>query len=285
MNKHSIVKTTLGVGLMAASLAASAAAIHSFTTPMMYYKLNGAAVTYVAFVPSGPYSGFQGASGVIMLDLYNSGTVSTWNYAMGGAATVAAANAGAGWTDGAAISFSAPGYPVTSAATVEFAMAAANALSLGDTQSISLSFIQTPVISSQACNVTFHASINSDDYLQFTNFTIRPSGWVTDASANYTVHYRSKSGTATSDITTFANKAGWEGSNFSVTRDIKTFGAYTLAMGGATSDYSAAASTLTSVAASQVTKGNLCTAVYTAKNALNSSGSTIGGKAGLMRLW
>ena len=38
-------------------------------------------------------------------------------------------------------------------------------------------------------------------------------------------------------------------------------------------------------AASVVTRGNVCNSLYTAKNALNSAGGTIGAKAGLMRLW
>jgi hypothetical protein len=275
MNKHSIIKTALGTGLLAASLAASAAAIHSFTTPMMYYKLDGAKVTYVAFVPSGPYSGFQGSSGVIMLELYNSGTVSTWNYAMGGAANIAAA-AGQGWTAGADIDgISAHGFPVTSdsaGAGPTFSWSDSY-FSLGDTAAIELSFLQTPVISSQACNVSFTASINDEDYLQFNNFSIQPSNWPT---ASASVSYKSKSGTNTADTAAYASNL-WNGSNFSATQPFSTFGAFSVP--------GAAQGSGATYAASSITKANLCTNAYTVKNALNSSGTTIGGKAGMMRLW
>lgn len=272
MNKHSIIKTALGTGLMAASLAASAAAIHSFTTPMMYYKLDGAKINYIAFVPSGPYSGFQGASGVIMLELYNSGTVSTWNFAMGGAATVAAA-AGAAWTAAADIAdIEVKGYPITSTSASDVSFAD-DYFSFGDTSGVKLSFFQVPTISSQACNVSFSATINTDDYLQFDSFSIQPANW---PSASDSVSYRTKSGTVASDTASYASVA-WNGSNFSATQAFSTFGAFSIP--------GAAQGSAATYAASSLTKANLCTNAYTAKNALNSAGTTIGGKTGMMRLW
>lgn len=277
MNKHSIVKTALGVGLMAASLTASAGALHSFTTPMMYYKVDGAKVYYTAFIPSGVgVGGFQGAGGVVVLDLYASGTVSSWNYGIGAAATAAAANAGAAWSLMAAqTSVKVVGYPVTST-SVTNASFASDFFSFGDTQSVTLQFVSTPVISSQACNVTFTASINSDDYLVFSGFVAQPSGWPTTGAGS--VKYRTVSGTATSDTASYVS-SDWNASNFSVSRAFSTFGAYTFVSGAAYSD------SVSTFAASSLTKANLCVGAVTAKTALNSSGTTIGGKAGMMRLW
>lgn len=282
MNKHSIIKTALGTGLMAASLAASAAAIHSFTTPMAYYKLDGAKVNYVAFVPSGPQTGFQGAAGVIMLELYNSGSVSTWNFAMGGAPTNAS-GAGAAWTDGAGVSFTAPGYPITSANTIEYSVAANN-FSFGDTQTISLEFTQAPVISSVACNVTFAASIGTDDYLQFKNFTVQPAFWsdVTKTFGTAATNNLKATGVVTysgGTVTGTIASDTWNSPNFSATSRFSGTISVPVATGGNV------VSSMQTFGASSITKANLCTNAYTAKNALNSAGSTIGGKEGMMRLW
>lgn len=266
MNTHSVIKTALGAGLMAASLAASAA-IHSFTQPMIYYKVTGAAVNYFAFMPAQPFG--APIPGVVMLDLYNSGSVSSWHYAVG-PAPAASDQAGRGWSNAAALSVTQSGYPVSSTSASQTLASAL--FSFGDTASITLSFVQNPTISSQACNVSFVASIDTNDYLLFTNFTIQPSGFPT---ASDSVSYRTKSGSAASDTASVASDV-WNSSNFSATGAFFTFSAYSIpAAGNATQ----------TVAVSSLTKANLCTAAYTAKNSLNSAGTTLGGKAGLMRLW
>ena len=280
MKHHAIVKTALGVGLMAASLSASAAALHTFTQPSIYYKTEGAKVNYVAFIPSGTLA-YQGGNGVVMLELYNSGTISTWNYAVAAKPTNAT-DAGAGWTNlsgsviGSAgpVSMSAVNYPISSVAAGYITMAQ-DFWSLGQTGAISAAFAQPQTISSVACNVTFQALANTDDYLVFTNFTIRPDTWQTSAVAN--VSYKKASSGALTAGTSSIGSVAWNAANFSASSSFPTFSAYSLTAG--------TGSVAETIAASNLTKANLCTSVYTAKNALNSSGTTIGGKAGMMRLW
>lgn len=278
MSKHSIVKTGLGVGLMAASLGAMAD-LHTFAEPMIYYKVNGSAVNYVAFVPS------MGSTNVVMLDLYQSGTISSWNYGVNAAAFDAGAG-GTAWSfsfsrstdtmsgafqnkyfDGLGAS-SGNTYGTT---TIGSSTGISSSWYAGNTGAISFAFGMNQTVSSQACSVSFVASINSDDYLLFTNFTVAGLPTASDS-----VSFRTKSGTTASD-TASSGSAAWNAVNFSATSTFPTFSAFSIpaANGGANQ----------TVAASVVTRGNVCQALYTAKNALNSAGGTIGAKSGLMRLW
>lgn len=282
MSNHSLVKAGLCVGLMAASLGAVAGDRHTFAEPMIYYKVTGAAVNYVAFIPS-----MQG-TGVLMLDLYQSGTSSSWAYAA--AAAVNAAAGGAAWSVSAsnstdsnnAGSFTVKYYDVlgntsgvnwgttSSGVSTDFSSSWYG----GDTQTVSLEFTQAQTISSQACDVSFGASLNTDDYLVFAGFTMRPGSAYPSASDS--VSWRTKSGTSTSDYASIGS-AAWNASNFSATSAFPTFSAFSIpaANGGAGQ----------TVAASVISKANLCVGNYTAKAALNAAGGFIGAKAGLMRLW
>lgn len=259
MSKHSLVKTSLGVGLMAASLGASAAEIHSFAEPMLYYKASGTSVNYVAFVPS------LLTPAVLYLDLFQSGTISTWAYGVNAAGAGAAAG-GAAWTATGTVSYAdIIGNTATTASSTWYG---------GDTASVSMTFAQTPTISSQACGVSFAVSLGSNDYMQYTNFTIQPADWPTFSGAS-SVTYRTKSGTTAGDTASLGS-AAWNALNASATSAFPTFSAYSI--GTAMSDAA-------TYAASRITKFNLCTTAYTAKAALNSAGNMIGGQAGLMRLW
>lgn len=279
MSKHSIVKTGLGVGLMAASLGAMAD-MHTFAEPMIYYKVNGAAVNYVAFVPS------MGSANVVLLDMYQSGTISSWNYGVNNASIDAGAG-GTAWSflfsrttdtqlsaafqnkyfDGLGNS-SGNTYGST---TIGSSTQISSSWYGGNTGAVSHAYSMVQTVSSQACSVSFVASINTEDYLLFTNFTVAGLPTASDS-----VSFRTKSGTSASD-TASSGSAAWNAVNFSATSTFPTFSAFSIpaAAGGA----------LQTIAASVVTRGNVCNSVYTAKNALNSAGGTIGAKAGLMRLW
>lgn len=284
MSSHSIVKTGLGIGLMAASLGASAQ-LHSFSQPMFFTKSTGTATNYVAFIPSinGP------AAGLIYMEMLQSGSVSTWAYGLGGA--VSAAGGGALWSVSAskstnsdnAQSFTAHSLDVLGVASgVNWGSTSTGASQNfstswygGDTASISMSFAQVQTVSSQACGVSFVASIGTDDYLLFTNFTIQPTNWMASLSASDSVSYRTKSGTTASDTLSIGS-AAWNAANFSATSAFPTFAAFSVPAAGAGAQ---------TIAMSVITKANLCTAGYTAKAALNAAGSTIGARAGMMRLW
>jgi hypothetical protein len=69
----------------------------------------------------------------------------------------------------------------------------------------------------------------------------------------------------------------WNAANFSASSNFQSYAAYSLTTG--------ADNGTQTIATSNLVKANLCTNAYTAKNALNSAGTTIGGKAGMMRLW
>lgn len=289
MSKHSLVKAGACVGLMAASLGAGAVDLHSFAEPMIYYKVSGAAVNYIAFVPSSL------GTGVLMLDLYQSGTVSTWAYAAG--AVTDSSAGGIKWSVGlsrgaATNDFTFAGASVdplgtSTTVTVGNATLAASTTVFsstwygGDTSSISAQFTQAQTISSQVCNVSFAASIGTDDYLVFNGFSMRPdsnypSGWSV-ASDSPKVTWRTASGTTASDTSTMSATA-WNAVNFSATMAFPTFSAFTVQTGSATGNTA-------TYAASVLSKANLCVGAYTAKAALNAAGGFIGAKAGLMRLW
>lgn len=206
-----------------------------------------------------------------MLELYNSGTVSSWHYGLGGSITDSD-NGGRLWSISAAsTAVSAIAFPISS-----LAANTANTLSTqtwygGDTGEVSLPFTQNRTISSVACGLTFNAVANTDDYLEFpsNSMTVKPDFWSNVATASADVSY--SGGTL--------DKGSWNAPNFSATSGF----AGTISVVGAIAGTQTA--TLMTYAASSITKANICTSMYTAKNALNSSGATIGGKAGMMRLW
>lgn len=274
MIKHTAIKAGIGLGLMATSLAAVADP-HSFGIPTIYYKVNGAAVNYAAMIPNGN----QATSSVIMLDVLQSSTISTWAYAVGGAlgspnSLATATNSFASYSNLAGgVAWKASGTishltPVGSTSTI-----ASSSFYGGDTNTLSLSFTQQVTASSQACNMTFSAQMNTDDYLVFSNVTIQPNGWPT---ATDNVSYRTKSGTLATDTVLIASNV-FNAYNGTTTSSFYTFSAWSVpnAAGGAGN----------TVAASSITNFNKCYVGANARTATNSAGNTIGGKGGLMRLW
>lgn len=330
MVNHKAIKTGIGLGLMALSLGASAA-LHTFGKDMIYYKVTGARVDYAAFLPSG-----AGASdSVIMLDVLQSGTLSTWNYAIGGVLGTApstgtyytASTAGAGtspitftssisssyFTTGFLASYNAnyanaggssslfptasanvgyignfsnaAGGQVWLAATVgivtsygadgRLATTSYSTYFGGDTQPLSLSFTELVSVSSQACNMSFSAALDTNDYLQFTNVVVQPSNW---PSATSDVYYRTAAGTVAASTASIASDV-FNGYNGSVTKSFNTYSAWT--------QTNAAASLVNStfLGTALMSNYNKCVTGYTNRTATNSAGGIVGGKAGMMRLW
>jgi hypothetical protein len=148
----------------------------------------------------------------------------------------------------------------------------------GGTASQTLAFIQPTTISSQACNVTFVASLGTDDYLQFPsgNFVVAPADFPTISAGS--AFYRISSGTSTSNISSVGS-AVWNAlSNaYKATTSLPTFSA--VSSGTISTDAAAF------LANSAFTRFNVCTTAMTKRTALNEAGGSIGAKAGMMRLW
>jgi hypothetical protein len=289
MIKHMAIKAGIGLGLMAASLGVNAD-LHTFGKQSIYYKVTGNRVDYAAFLPSGN----QATDTVIMLDVLQSSTISTWNYAVGGSLSGVAGytnstNTGSVSTGAGAASYisaySGPaGGQVWRGTGVISSFDGAAVLGTvsvstyygGDTRALSLSFTEVVTASSQACNMTFHASLNTDDYLLFTNVTVQPSGWPV---ATDSVSYRTKSGTTATDTASMA-AAAFTGYNAIATSSFATFSAWSIPVA------LTAGGSLNTVAVSALSGPfSKCNTPAVARTATNSAGNTIGGKGGMMRLW
>lgn len=176
MSKHSLISTVAGLGLMAASMGASAQ-LHTFDYSMMYYGPATGGGKYVAFVPTVTRgtNADEGSANVLMLEMFQpaSGTASTWAYAIGGAVD---ADAGAGSATGT-------GAMQTIEWTAQNGVAASGSYYFGNNLAIAMPFIQGVTVSSQACNVTFSANIGTNDQLAFENIVAQPVGLANWASA------------------------------------------------------------------------------------------------------
>jgi len=285
MIKHTAIKAGIGIGLMAASLGAASADLHTFGKASIYYKIDGSAVKYSAFVPSGPTA----TDSVIMLDMLQSGTVSTWAYAMGAAlGTLVNTVGGTSVTNTSHYSnFSnaAGGLAWKAAATVTYVKADGNTASSastsfynGDTAQLVLSFSQVPTISSQACNMSFSAQLDTDDYLKFTNVVIRPENW---PSATDSVSYRTKSGTTASDTLSIASNV-FNAYNATTTSAFATFTAWSVPIAGNAGN-TVAVSALSAPFGKCVTAATARTAVNAASSVPIIGGGSVGG--GMLRLW
>ena len=163
MSKHSLISTVAGLGLMAASMGVSAQSSMTFDYSMMFYGNATGGGKYIAFVPTSARAmdavpaEVPGAQAVLMLDLFQpaTGSASTWAYAVGGPVGLVAAGAAA--SDSLDVGFG-------------------SAYLHGSNNSIEMSFAQAVVVSSQACNVTFNAQVDTNNQLRFTDIGAAPSG-------------------------------------------------------------------------------------------------------------
>ncbi|MFA7243029.1 MAG: hypothetical protein WC091_23220 [Sulfuricellaceae bacterium] len=272
MYKHAAIKTTAGISLMAMSLGVCAD-LHTFGDAMAYYKVSGASTGYAYFLPSGATA----TDSVILLDLFQSGTVATWAYAMGG--SIGAGQVAAPFTTGMS---SSPAGGIFQKATGVItyitpagisATTSSTSFYNGDTQELSLSFTQVSTVFSQACNMSFSAKLDTDDYLQFTNLSVLPANW---PSATDDVYYRTKPGTSASDTASMASNI-FNAYNASTTSSFYTFSAWTVPIAGD------AANTF---AVSAITGGfSKCNTAANNRTFYNGAGGVVGGKEGMMRLW
>lgn len=260
MSKHSLISTGLGLGLMAASMGASAQ-LHSFDGGMMYFGAAAGGNKYVAFVPQ-MARGAAGAAGVLMLEMFQptSGTNSSWAYAIGGAVDAAAGGTGSGGSGSATITGQAAnglGYSGT--------------YFFGDNAAISLAFSNEATISSQVCNVSFVASIGTQDQLFFTNVTAQPDDW--------------NSASAAVSLTT---ATGGAGSTMSVAQALWNNASATIlaSVGASNASISGIATTVSGSAAvnSLLSARSKCVTAYTGRS--GGTGTTIvGSPPGMIRLW
>ncbi len=267
MSKHSLISTVAGLGLMAASMGASAQ-LHTFDYSMMYYGPATGGGKYVAFVPTVTRSttADEGSTNVLMLEMFQpaSGTASTWAYAIGGAVDAAAGAGSATGTD----------VMQTVEWTANNGVAASGSYYFGNNLEIALPFVQAVNISSQACNVTFSANIGTNDQLAFANINAQPVGLANWASATAVVSVLTGTGAVAATLA----QTAWNS------------GASTLsAFAGASVTVSNldGGNVVGSGAAAMIAGRNKCVAAYTARA---SSGATViapGGSTtlGLVRVW
>ena len=259
MSKHSLITVAAGLGLMAASLGASAQP-QTFDYGMMFYGNATNGGKYVAFVPTATRSSTDaGALAVLMLEMFQpaSGSASTWAYAIGGSV---GSDAG-GTTAGISI-----GFPGSSTGSASAFLPSGNA-------SIELAFNQAVVVSSQACDVTFNAVVGTDAQLRFTDVAATPSGAL---KATNVVSFTSGAGTR-SGTGTIAS-AAWNGGSATLAT---IAGSLAAVAGLATNPANSSA------AVAAFANRNKCVAAYTSRSQGGASVIGPGGSTmlGMTRVW
>lgn len=159
MNKHALVQSGMGLGLMAVSLGAQAQSFHSFDQPMMFFANVTGGTKYLAFMPSLIGRTNAAASpGVVMLELFtpSSGTTNSWGFNYDGGAVVA--------NDGGA-AVASVSFTNTDATAV---LGDSKVFFIGYTGAISRDFSEAKAgLSSAVCSQTFTASIDTAGDLRF----------------------------------------------------------------------------------------------------------------------
>jgi hypothetical protein len=267
MSKHSLISTGLGLGLMAASMGASAQ-LHTFDYSSVYYGSASGGGRYVAFLPTatrGDSSSSFGANGVLMLDMFQplSGSGSTWAFALGGPVGLEA-----GWGSDSTLG---------TAISQNVSWSAGNGLSnnqifyFPNNEAISMAFNLPVTISSQACNVTFAAAIGTNDQLAFESVEAQPSSLANWASATAAVSVMS--GSLTAPVATMAQSA-WNAGSVSMS----AYAGTALTVAGL------ATSVGGSVVAAMLAGRNKCVPAY-ASRATGGGSIITGGSVGMIRIW
>lgn len=274
MSKHSLISTAAGLGLMAASMGASAQ-MHTFDYSMMYFGSAATGGKYVAFVPSMTRDSVatNGSSGVLMLELFQpaSGSASTWAYAIGGPVDSVA---GAG-----VVSDSGVGLPQTVAWTANNGLAMSQNFYFGNNESIKLGFAQAAVATGTPalnCNVSFTAEIGTNDQLFFKNVAVKPdiTAWAS-AAAEVSVYSHSSLTSPTYKIA----QTDWEKMS-ATTPLIAGASAKVVGVGAAGTD-----SVIGTDAGALISARNRCVPAYT--NRATGGGVTpiVGSGIGFVRIW
>jgi hypothetical protein len=274
---------------------AASAAIHSFATPMIYYKFTTSAQNYAVFMP--PQNMFNFASPILYLDLGASGTAQSWAYGVGNSVAAAAAGGGAAWSASNSISYTNDLGQTVSTANLNWYG--------GDSIAMSLGFTQYVTVSSEACGLSFSASLNSADVLSFASVQILPTDWSSATSnINANVSAAASYAIVTSTAAGSLYLSTWSKSvpvlnyfSSGATASLPTFaytGAYVNVYSSGGAIATSLASSLSALTASIIATGpgsggvanyNKCIPAYTQKSGLNSAGTVIGGQAGMLRLW
>jgi len=266
MSKHSLISTGLGLGLMAASMGASAQ-MHTFDYSSVYYGSASGGGRYVAFVPTatrGASSASEGASGVLMLDMFQpaSGSGSTWAFAIG-AGVGPAAGLGSTGASGAGLSQSVTW-------TAGNGLANDQVYYFPNNEAISMAFNQAVTISSQACDVTFAAAIGTNDQLAFNGVQAQPNGLANWSSASADVSVSTGTGVQAATLAQSAWNAG--------SGSLSAYAGLSVTVSGL------AGALAGSQVAAMISGRNKCIPAYTAR--ATAGGSIItGGSVGLIRIW
>jgi len=190
---------------------------------------------------------------------------------LGGAVSAAGGGSGA---ISAADNYSAFAY------TVDNGLAVTAAHFLGDVVTLSHPFSQTVTVSSQACQVTFAASLGTNDQLAFTNVLAKPLNSISAPG----VVTLTTSGTGTVSIAAAAwnNASATIVSSYAANASLSIDGLH-IATGAAGSDTLAYTTSGTAVNGLLTARGR-CVPAYTARAA--GGGTTITGEAiGLVRIY
>lgn len=224
MTYTNLIKTGLGLGLLAVSLGADATptdAKHSFGSSSIYFKNTSTGFNYTSFQPTGN----QSTDSVLVVE-HLQGTAATtpmtWNYMVpvanfAGLSGASSTNIPAGSLIGTIFTPSATSWAVqsgshTATSTVSvsgfnfasqgmgFVASASLATNISSSYTNMLWDIPTPIaypfsystsISSSQCNVTAIAVIDTNDYLQWGGIVAQAVGYksVSSPAANGTVSY------------------------------------------------------------------------------------------------
>ena len=324
MKRIQAIKVGVGVGLMAVSLGALAnQAVHSFATGSIYYKNTAGGATYVVNVPTGN----SAADTTVLVELQQNSvpSLNTWAYAVATGVFAAAANAGASWSQGFSVGITGVGNSAAasyydfnlnkfsssamqgSAVTVS----TSNSWYGGDTQAMTMGFIQGSTISSQACPATFVASLGTNDVLQYTSWTIQPTEFfsrgavskftlastffiqtksfastlTTGSTADYFVSFSRAAGDAVQSVSlpTYAYTGAYV--KFIITGAAPVLGAAAGDPTFSTNIVSVAQTVTGGPGSAGVAAYNKCVPYQTRLLGLNGAGNVIGAGVGLNRLW
>lgn len=276
MSKHSLISAGLGLGLMAASMGASAQ-LHTFDYSSMYFGSAVGGQKYVAFVPTVARGAgaSEGAAGVVMLELFQpaTGSANTWGFAVAGPVDMAA---GAGYSANTAgvTSTVSGGFFSDAAYTAGNGISASDQIFFfGNNEAQKLAFAQNLTLASQGCGVSFSAVIGTNDQLFFNNVEVQPAGsaWQA-ASATDPVSLTVSSGGANS--TTQYAAAVWN--NASAT--LPTYAYTNVQIGGIGTAVAGAAGN------NMLKARNACVPAYTAR-ALGGGTTITGVPVGMVRIW
>lgn len=309
MNKQLLMKTAVGLGLVAGSLTASATIEGvSFGSPMIFAH-SGSTPYYGLFLPSGSNS----SDAVVLVEAVQGATSNTWSYVVG-AETLGPTTAKFSTDRGAPAGMTGtnlhdvfagfiPGGGAAGGAPSTFSGTMLMPAGLSGAQVITYPFAQTTALTGASsavnCQITFEASINSGEDLFYAVNEMRPQNWgVIVPTANATFAMQTGAAASNSWAGTWSDYFGaYNGAgagnpvtvasvynaSLSGVANASAYATISISAGG----FSGAAGALaTSFAFGSIGQQstNLCFNARRAREGLNNSG-LIGGSAGMIKIW